>query len=161
MSGYNNPDTRRCRRGGNCADFQHSAANPLAFCSNRSEIRAARQSVRARKAKTTTLLRTSTAASLSGAYAPSCGAGSVLPAPISWTCEDGTRVCGFFSYFSGGMSAFPSLLQAVQKSVRSKPLNLFTSARYFKSPTICLPSQVLTYPHRDPYVRSPNFSRLN
>lgn len=161
MPRYDDPDTRRCCCGRNRAYFKHDTANPFAFCPNRGEIRAARQSLRTRKAKPATLRRTSTAASLSGAYAPSCGAGSVLPAPISWTCEDGTRASGFFSYFSGGRSAFPSLLLAVQKSVRSKPLNLLLSARYFKSPRICLPSQVLTYPHRSPYVRSPNFPRHN
>lgn len=159
MSGNDDPDSRRCRCGGYRTHLQYGAANPFALRPNSSEVRSARQTLSARKAKAATLRRTSTAASLSAACAPSCGAGSVLPAPISWTCEDGTRAYGFFSYFSGGMSAFPSLLQAVQKSVRSKPLNLFASARYFKSPTICLPSQVLTYPHRDPYVRSPNFSR--
>ncbi|PHX96200.1 MAG: chromosomal replication initiator protein DnaA [Gemmatimonadetes bacterium] len=98
-----------------------------------------------------------TAASRSGAYAPSCGAGSVPAAPISWTSASGTHACGFFSCFAGYKSAFPSLLLAVQKSVLSKLLNLFTTQRYFKSRPICLQARVLTYPHLRPYVRSPFF----
>lgn len=81
VPGHDDPDAwRRC-----CdrSELKHRAACPLAFCPNGGEISAASQSFDARKAKTATLLRTSTAASLSGAYAPSCGAGSVPPAPTS------------------------------------------------------------------------------
>jgi len=115
MSGNNDPDTMRCRRGG--TKLERGAASPLSFRSNCREVRATRQTRRARTAKPATLRRTSTAASLSGAYAPSCGAGSVPPAPTSLTYASGTRACGFFSCFAGCKSAFPSLLLAVQKSV--------------------------------------------
>lgn len=139
------------------ANLQRRSAKRLASRADPRKIGTARQSTGTRKALTATLRRTSTAASLSGAFAPSCGAGSVPPAPTSWTCASGNHACGFFSCFAGCKSAFPSLLLAVQKTVRPKPLNLFTSSRYFKSRGICLHPRVLTYPHRKSYIRSPFF----
>ena len=109
VPGNDDPDARRCRRAHDRSNLEHSAAYPFSLCPNSGEIRTTLQSLNTWETKPATLLRTSTAASLSGAYAPSCGAGSVPPAPISLTCEGGIRVSGFSSCFLGCTSAFPSL----------------------------------------------------